>query len=236
MTDVVCVPTKGKRVAARGENMRPFYFVVATMPFALYLLALAWLHGRKRPTLVTGGRDFVALALSVVGVLFIGPLQIVPTYRSWIAWGVGAWVLVALLFIFAVAAVQMALRPRFVVYNTSADALRKTLSRTAIELDSDARWSGDAMNMPGLGVQFFLDDSPRGRATSIVAIGRDVSQTGWKRLRDALDASLEASETPKRRLWAFFAISGFVLLALDVWCCVQYSDQIADSVAFYLSA
>ena len=56
--------------------MTPFYFVVASLPFALYFLALAWLHGRRRPTLVTGRRDGLAVALATVGVLFIGPLQI----------------------------------------------------------------------------------------------------------------------------------------------------------------
>ena len=168
--------------------MTPFYFVVASLPFALYFLALAWLHGRRRPTLVTGRRDGLAVALATVGVLFIGPLQILPSLSAWITWGANVWILVALFFTLILTACLARLRPRFVVYNTTLDVLRKTISRVAIELDVDARWSGDAMNMPGLGVQFYLDDSPVGRVTSIVSIGRDISVSGWKRLRDALDA------------------------------------------------
>ena len=216
--------------------MTPFYFVVASLPFALYFLALAWLHGRRRPTLVTGRRDGLAVALATVGVLFIGPLQILPSLSAWITWGANVWILVALFFTLILTACLARLRPRFVVYNTTLDVLRKTISRVAIELDVDARWSGDAMNMPGLGVQFYLDDSPVGRVTSIVSIGRDISVSGWRRLRDALDAGLEEAAAPPRRLWLFFATVGVAFLAADAWCFVRYYDQIAESAAFYLSA
>ncbi len=215
--------------------MTPFYFVVASLPFALYLTALAWLHGRRRPTLVTGRRDGLALALATVGALFIGPLQILPDLSAWIAWGASAWILVALFFVLVLTACLARLRPRFVVYNTTLDTLRKTISRVAIELDVDARWSGDAMNMPGLGVQFYLDDSPLGRVTSIVSIGRETSVSGWKRLRDALDAGLAAAPPPPRRLWLLFATIGVALLTADVWCFARFYDQIAESASFYLS-
>ena len=215
--------------------MTPFYFVVASLPFALYLTALAHLHGRRRPTLVTGRRDGLALALATVGVLFIGPLQILPSMNAWIAWGAGAWVLVALFFVLVATTVISRLRPRFVVYNTTLETLRKTISRVAIELDVDARWSGDAMNMPGLGVQFYLDDSPMGRATSVVSIGRDISASGWKRLQDALDAGLADAPAPPRRLWLLFITVGLALLAADAWCFARYYEQIVESASFYIS-
>ena len=215
--------------------MTPFYFVVASLPFALYLTALAHLHGRRRPTLVTGRRDGLALALATVGVLFIGPLQILPSMNAWIAWGAGAWVLVAFFFVLVATTVISRLRPRFVVYNTTLETLRKTISRVAIELDVDARWSGDAMNMPGLGVQFYLDDSPMGRATSVVSIGRDISASGWKRLQDALDAGLADAPAPPRRLWLLFITVGLALLAADAWCFARYYEQIVESASFYIS-
>lgn len=216
--------------------MTPFYFVVASLPFALYFLALAWLHGRRRPTLVTGRRDGLAVALASVGVLFIGPLQILPNLNAWIVWGANTWIFVAFFFVLVVIACLSRLRPRFVVYNTTLDALRKTLSIVAIELDVDARWSGDAMNMPGLGVQFYLEDSPLGRVTSVVSIGRDISVSGWKRLYEALDAGLSETTSPPQRLWLLFLTLGVALLVADAWCFVRYFDKIAESAAFYLSA
>ena len=215
--------------------MTPFYFIVASLPFALYLLALAWLHGRRRPTLATGRRDCCALVLSTVGALFIGPLQILPGFSAWVAWGPNVWLLVAAFFVLVLLAVLTRLRPRFVVYNTTLDILRKAISKIAIELDVDARWNGDAMNMPGLGVQFYLDDCSWGRVTSIVSIGRELSVSGWNRLRAALDATLAQTDAPARRRSPFFLLAGIALLAANVWCFVKFYDQICDAAAFYLS-
>ncbi len=217
------------------RGMTPFYFICASLPFALYMLALSWLHSRRRPTLVTSRRDCLALILSSVGVLFIGPLQILPGFSAWLAWGPCVWILVALFFFFLTIGATSRLRPRFVVYNTTADALRKTLTKTALELDDDARWQGDAMNLPGLGVQFFLDDSPRAHVTSIVGIGRELSARGWLRLRAALDTNLAQSAAPARRYGVWFALFGVALLAADVVCFVRYYDAICAAAAFYMS-
>jgi hypothetical protein len=213
----------------------PFYFIVSSLPLALYWLALAWLHGRRRPTLVTGRRDAFALVVATLGALFIGPLQILPGFSAWIAWGSSVWLLVAAFVVFVMIAVLPRLRPRFVVYNTTLESLRKTLSATAIELDLDARWSGDTMNMPGLGVEFYLDDSPRGRVTSIVAIGRELSPSGWTRLRDALDVALATAPPPPRRLWFPFLALATAILITDGWFFVNCYEQIVESIAFYLS-
>lgn len=216
--------------------MTPFLFVVATIPFALYFLALAWLHSRSRPTLITSRRDFVAASVAVSGVLFVGPLQVLPGVSAWTTWGVGVWGLLIVFYVLIVALVSARLRPRFVVYNTTMETLRRALTTIAVEFDEDARWSGDAMNMPGLGVQFYLDDSPRGRVTTVVSIGRDISPSGWKRLRKALDKELEQAPRPPRRAWPTFVAAGVALLVADVFCFVHYYTQICEALAFYMSA
>lgn len=216
--------------------MTPFLFEVATIPFALYFLALAWLHCRNHPTLITSRRDFVAASVAVSGVLFVGPLQVLPGVSAWTTWGVGVWGLLVVFYVLSVALISARLRPRFVVYNTTMETLRRAITTVAVEFDEDARWSGDAMNMPGLGVQFYLDDSPRGRVTTVVSIGRDISPSGWKRLRNALDKELEHAPRPHRRAWPAFVTAGVGLLAADVLGFAYYYSQICEALAFYMSA
>ena len=113
--------------------MTPFLFEVATIPFALYFLALAWLHCRNHPTLITSRRDF-------------------------------------------------------------------------------------------------------GRVPTLESIGRDITPSGWKRLRNALDKELEQAPRPPRRAWPAFLTAGLALLAADVFCFVYYYSQICEALAFYMSA
>ncbi len=217
--------------------MTPFYFFVASLPFALYLLAIAGLHAGGRARVVSGRRDCMALALATSGLFFIGPGQIAPTLNSLWAWGAGVWGWIAALYFFAALLVSLRFSQRYVVYNTTQDALRKTLTQTALQLDDEARWSGAAMNLPGLGVQFYLDVSPLGRTATLVRIGRDQSSNGWTRLGRALDAELKATAPSSRSwrsaLWLFFAVLGGSLLVADYLCFARYFDEICEAAATF---
>ena len=213
--------------------MTAFYFVVATLPLALYWLALAGLHVGARPRVVSGRRDCLALALATSGLFFIGPGQIAPTLSSLMTWGYGVWGWLAALYFLAALFVALKRTPCYVVYNTTQDALRKTLTKAALQLDDEARWSGVSMNLPGLGVQFYLDDSPLGRTTTLIRIGRDQSSNGWRRLGQALDAELKAAPPASRSWrstrWLFFALLGGSLLVADYLCFARYFDEICDA-------
>ena len=50
------------------------------------------------------------------------------------------------------------LRPRLVIYNISADKLRPILADVVGQFDGDARWAGDSLAIPGLGVQLYMDN------------------------------------------------------------------------------
>ncbi|MCF0233479.1 MAG: hypothetical protein HUK22_00710, partial [Thermoguttaceae bacterium] len=73
--------------------MTPFYLLVATFPLGLYAIALSALHGRSTPFAVDGRRDFLALALALSGVFFIGPGQAAVPFNAAAFWHARVWIL-----------------------------------------------------------------------------------------------------------------------------------------------
>ena len=51
------------------------------------------------------------------------------------------------------------LRPRLIIYNISCEQLRPVLVEVVERMDSDARWAGDCLYLPGLGVQLHLESA-----------------------------------------------------------------------------
>ena len=215
--------------------MTPFCFVVATVPFALYWLALAWLHSRPQPFAVDGRRDFIALAFALFGVFFIGPGSATPPYGAMTAWGSLVWILCGLLY-FCVAILLASLqRPRVVVYNATCEELRTALSRVALLLDDEARWAGASLSLPNLGVQFYIDGSALGRVATLVGLDASRAQQGWLRLEKELRAELARLETPRRRDWIAFAALGWGALIVAGVVFYQYQEAVVDAFCFYLS-
>ena len=51
----------------------------------------------------------------------------------------------------------LSMRPRLVVYNITLEQLRPLLADVVARLDSEARWAGESLVMPQLGVQLHLE-------------------------------------------------------------------------------
>jgi hypothetical protein len=215
--------------------MTPFYFVVAIVPPALYWLALAWMHSRPHPFAVDGRRDFIALALALYGVFFIGPGSVMPPYASMMAQGPFVWVLCGLLYFCVVVLLASLQRPRVVVNNATCEELRTALSRAALSLDDEARWAGASLSLPNLGVQFYLDGAALGRVATLVGLDASRSQQGWQRLEKELRVELARLETPRRRGWLAFAALGWSALIAAAVVFFECQEAVVNAFSFYLS-
>ncbi|MBQ7814781.1 MAG: hypothetical protein IJ387_09860 [Thermoguttaceae bacterium] len=215
--------------------MTPFCFIVATVPLALYWLALAWLHSRPQPFAVDGRRDFIALALALFGVFFIGPGSITAPLGAMLVWGPNVWFLCALLYFCVVVLLASLQRPRIVVYNATADELRAPLARVALALDDEARWAGASLNLPNLGAQLYLDSAALGRVATLVGIGAERSPQGWARLQSELRRELADWEPTRRRGWLAFAALGWGALTAVAVVFSLWQEAVADALRFYLS-
>lgn len=172
--------------------MDPFRLCVAMTPLAAYLLMLAGFNFTRRPVVVSGTRDLAALGLGIVGLLVVGPIELLlPQLPSEITGY--AWLVILLIYALSLTLGVLLLPPRIVVYNASLDQIRPVLSEVVNELDSDARWAGGSAALPNLRVEFHLDDHPSVRNVSLIASSSRQSFSGWRTLEKALRKRLRAT-------------------------------------------
>ncbi len=200
--------------------MEAFQLCVALGPVAVYLLLLGAVNLSRRPLLVSGVRDAAALALAISGMALVGPIELFVPFEAASQYGALAWVLLAALYAMGVALWLLVLRPRLVIYNVSVDFLRPILAEVVSRLDADARWAGDSLAIPKLGVQLCMDGSGLLRGVSLVSAGGRQEPAGWRRLESALGAALAREEVGRNpRALALIGV-GLVCVAamlLAIW-------------------
>ena len=206
-------------------------------PVAIYLLLLGVINLARRPLVVSGGRDTAALALAVSGLVFVGPLALLFP-DSVAAHFPGApesgtrylWLIFVGLFAMGLIMVLLVLRPRLIVYNISADQLRPILAEVVERIDPDARWAGDCLFLPDLGVQLHLDSFGWMRNVSLVSSGPKQDYAGWSRLKAELASALRTVETPWNFVGLMLLSLGNVMVLGLAWAIIRDPQAIARTV------
>ena len=180
--------------------MEPFHQCLALGPVAIYLVLLGVVNLARRPLVVSGGRDAAALGLAVSGLVFIGPMALL--FPEGVAAHFGPagtkylWLMFIALLAICLIMVLLILRPRLIIYNISADQFRPILAEVVERMDPEARWAGDCLFLPGLGVQLHLESFGWMRNVSLVSSGPKQDYQGWSRLEAELAAALRSIEVP----------------------------------------
>lgn len=213
---------------------------LALGPVAIYLLLLGAVNLSRRPLLVSGGRDATALALAVSGMLIVGPMKLFFPFQAAAQFGAYVWVLLLVLYAMCVALVLLTLKPRLVIYNLTLDTLRPILADLVDRLDTDARWAGDSLTLPTLGVQLYVDSLAAMRSTSLISAGGNQNLFGWRRLQRGLQDVLAREEVPRNPRGLSLVTLGLLLTAIIVLSIAQNpqaaEQSILDLVQSLLSA
>ena len=204
--------------------MDHFRLCLALGPVAVYLLLIGAINLFRRPFLVSGTRDAAALGLAVSGLVIVGPVELFFPMTASLRFGPFVWVLLVTLYALSLVLVLLVLRPRLVIYNISRDELRPILAELVAELDAEARWAGDSLVLPNLGIQLHVDGLPAMRNVSLAAAGSTQSHQGWRRLEMALGAALGRLEVT-RNPQAIALLSAGGLLALAVILAISWDPQ-----------
>ena len=187
--------------------MDPVPLAIACGPLAAYLLWLGLVNLRRRPVMMTGGRDAALLAVAVAGLAIVGPMNLFLPEAAGRRFGPYAWPLLAALYVLCVVLYTQMARPRLVIFNFNVVQLRTLIAEIVQRLDHDSRLAGDAVQMPSLAVQFHLESSATMRNVTLISTGDQQSQTGWKRLAEELrNARGERERGPKPA--RVYALSG----------------------------
>jgi heme exporter protein D len=192
--------------------MDPLHCSIALGPLAAYTLLLGLVNLSGRPFLTTGARDTAALGVAISGFVVAGPMELFLPHAAATRFGPYVWLLLLAFYGLCLTLVVLLLRPRLVIYNVTVEQLRPILAGVVSELDREARWAGESLVLPQLGVQLNVESFPALRNTQLAAAGPHQSYLGWRRLEISLvDALRGTKSTPNP--YGFFLISFGVLIA-----------------------
>jgi hypothetical protein len=210
--------------------MDPFRLCLALGPVAMYLLLLGAVNLSRRSLLVSGARDAAALALAVSGLVVIGPMELFFPFESAVKLGSYVWVLLLALYVMCVVLWLLLLRPRLVIYNISADKLRPILADVVGQFDGDARWAGDSLAIPKLGVQLYMDNFAPLRNVSLISAGGSQNHTGWRRLETGLRTALAREEVARNPRGLSLIVAGLLFLVGIVLAIARNPEAVAHSL------
>jgi hypothetical protein len=190
----------------------------AILPAAAYLVALAGLHVRRRPSVVAGSIDLLLLAAGTAGLAVAGPLALLQPVVGGTVWAAFMLLLGAGL---VFAALLLAARPRLVVYNISLDQLRPVVAEIASGIDAGARWAGETVALPGRDVQVHLDGRGGMRSVSLVAIGSRTSPEAWSEFSRRVRRAVRGLRVRRSPWGAVLAVLGLAVLAGSLWIALR---------------
>jgi hypothetical protein len=212
------------------SSMDPFRLCLALGPVAIYLLLLGVVNLSRQTLLVSGGRDAAALALAISGLMLAGPMELLVPFEAEIFFGPYVWILLPVIYVMCVVLWLLTMRPRLVLYNTTADKLRPVLADVVARLDAETRWAGDCIVLPGLDVQLFVDGFPALRSVSLIAAGGRQSQSGWRRLEAALTAAVAREEVARNPRGLFLIAAGLLCLSVLVFVIARDPNAMVQSL------
>jgi hypothetical protein len=186
----------------------PFRLAIALVPVAAYVLLLGLVNLRRRPFLTSGGCDLTALGVALSGLMFVGPLELFRPEAATRSFGNFVWLFLLMFYWLWLVLVVLLSRPRLVIYNISAEELHSILAEAAARLDPAARWAGNQLSLPGLGVQMHLDTFDLMRNVSLASSGGRQNIEGWRRLARELSSTLRTTRVKSNpRAIGFLAVS-----------------------------
>jgi hypothetical protein len=192
--------------------MEPFRLCLALGPVAVYVLLLGAINLSRRPFLVSGTRDAAALGLAISGFVIVGPIELFFPEAAAVRFGPLVWVLLLAFYALCLVLVLLLLRPRLVIYNISADQIRPILAELVERLDPEARWAGDSLFLPTLGVQLHVDNQAAMRNVSLTSVGRNQNPLGWRRLETALAPALGQMDVARNPRGASLISAGMLII------------------------
>ena len=210
--------------------MDPLRLTIAAIPLAAYMLLLGLLNLRRQPLMTTGNSDLATLGLALSGVMLVGPLELFRPEAAVAEMGNYVWLLLLSFYWLWVWLFGLLSRPRLVIYNVSAEELHPVLAEVAAELDSNARWAGDSLTLPGLGIQLHLDGFSIMRNVSLASSGGRQSLDGWRCLATLMAKKLSAIRVQSNPRAVSFFLAAAVLIALSFTQLLSRPLELAEAL------
>ena len=208
---------------------------VAFVPLALYFFALAALNSGLRPRMLTGQENLATLALGLIGFVMAGPMLYVLPIDALAFWGYKTWFFLVLLYVLIAWFLGSVFRFRVVIYNIGTNELRDILEKTGQTLDPEARWAGNSLSLPTLGIQFYLEPVPLLRNVALKACGPQQNLQGWLNFEKSLRNNLlQHRSLRKNHVSTLMALIGGLMMTGAVLILITYRVEALQSLWFLL--
>ncbi len=211
-------------------SIDPLRLAIALVPLAAYALVVGMINLRRRPFLTSGGSDLTALGVALSGLMFVGPLELFRPEAATREFGNYIWVFLLVFYWLGLLLIVLLVRPRLVIYNISAEELHPVLADAASRLDSEARWAGNHLSMPRLGVQLHIDSLDAMRNVALVSSGGRQNIDGWRRVSRELSRSLRPVRVKRSPRAIGFVFVSLALLALSVTCMLSRPSEMLQAM------
>jgi hypothetical protein len=202
--------------------MDALHVAIALGPVATYLVVLGIVNLASRPLVTTGARDAATLAIALAGLVVVGPMELFLVEEAAALYGGWVWGIMLVAYALVVLLLVLLLRPRLIVYNIALEQLRPLLADVVARLDSDARWAGESLVMPRIGVQLHLEAAPLLNNVQLVSSGNAQSLAGWRQLESELATALRRTRTTAHPVGV--SLLGLGVLAAGTIAIVLASD------------
>jgi hypothetical protein len=210
--------------------MDPLHLGIAIGPLGVYLFWIGLLNLRRRATLFSGATDGAALALGVSGLAIAGPLELFMPEQAAVRFGPWIWLLLIGLYTMGTVLWLLTMRPRLVIYNLKSNRLRGVLAPVALQVDSEARWSGETLLLPQRGVHLSIEPFPLMRNVALASIGTKQDPAGWRDLAAALREALATVPTERNPRGYSLISSALMLLAFATWRMITSRAELAENL------
>ncbi len=197
-------------------DIDPLRLGISVVPLTVYLLMMGIVNLMSRPFVTTGARDTAAVAIGIIGLMIVGPMELFFPEGAALRFGAWVWVLLIAFYGLCVAMAVLLMRPRIVVYNTSMEQVRPILASTVAQMDSKARWTGDSLLIPSLNVHLHLEGFSFLRNVQLVAVGHRQSYEGWRKLEQILRDAIRPVRTFPSLLGMLLATIA-IAMSLGTW-------------------
>jgi len=208
----------------------PLHFCIAAGPLAVYFLVLGFINLRRQPFVTTGGRDALSLGIAILGFVIVGPMELFLPEAAATSLHYWAWVMLITLYLLTLVLIILLMRPRLIIYNISGEQLRPALSEVVAQLDPEARWAGDSLVLPQLGVQLHCEWNAMFKNAQLVAAGPHQNLTGWRQLELALSQAFYKYEGAPNPYGASLMLCGLTLAAFASYWLYQDPDGVMRSL------
>ncbi len=211
--------------------MNTFSIILAVGPLAVYCIVLGLIHLRRRPKVVSGGRDLACLGLAMIGLFLIGPAELFFPQAAFNLFGASVWIALIILYLFLLLFSILNTRPRLIVFGLDVDSLTLHVDQVLQQLDPGTKWLNHSFDAPGLGIHGIIEPAGVGQVSHAIATKFEQNALGWLALGRALSRRLNSVQVEPRVAGYRWIVAGAGLLSIIGYTLANNSAAISNGIS-----